>query len=203
MTEWLNWTDLILCLPLLLFLLPWIFPSIGVFSNESTLHIRWPKYWSFSFIINPSKNIQDWFPLGLTDLISLQSRGLSRIFSNTTVQKHNFFGAQPSLLSNSHINTWLLEKPWLWLKDVCWQSVPLCVSVIINFTYLLDCTMLYPDIWPNIHYSECSSECFGKQLTFQSVDWVKQISLHNMGEAYLIKLRPEYNKKAIVVQSLS
>ena len=137
MTEWLNWTDLILCLPLLLFLLPWIFPSIGVFSNESTLHIRWPKYWSFSFIINPSKNIQDWFPLGLTDLISLQSRGLSRIFSNTTVQKHNFFGAQPSLLSNSHINTWLLEKPWLWLKDVCWQSVPLCVSVwLILHIYL-------------------------------------------------------------------
>ena len=56
-------------------------------------------------------NIQDWFPLGMTSLISLQSKGLSRVFSNTTVQKHKFFGAQPSLWPNSHIHTWLLEKP--------------------------------------------------------------------------------------------
>ena len=56
-------------------------------------------------------NIQDWFPLGLTDWISLQPRGLSRIFSNTTVQKHQFFGTQLSLQSNSHILIWLLEKP--------------------------------------------------------------------------------------------
>ena len=56
-------------------------------------------------------NIQDWFPLGFTGLITLQSRGLSRVFSNTTVQKHKFFGAQPSLWSNSHIHVWLLEKP--------------------------------------------------------------------------------------------
>ena len=56
-------------------------------------------------------NIQDWFPLELTCLISLQSKGLSRVFSNTTVQKHQFFSAQPSLWSNSHIHTWLLEKP--------------------------------------------------------------------------------------------
>ena len=56
-------------------------------------------------------NIQDWFPLGLTGLISLQSRGSSRVFSNTTVQKHQFFSAQLSLWSNSHIHTWLLEKP--------------------------------------------------------------------------------------------
>ena len=55
-------------------------------------------------------NIQDWFPLGLTGWISLQSKGLSRVFSNTTVQKHQFFGAQLSLQSNSHIHTWLLEK---------------------------------------------------------------------------------------------
>ena len=60
-------------------------------------------------------NIQDWFPLGWTGLISLQSKGLSRVFSNTTVKKHQFFGAQPSLWSSSHIRTWLLEKPWLWL----------------------------------------------------------------------------------------
>ena len=55
-------------------------------------------------------SIQGWFPLGLTGLISLQPKGLSRVFSSTTVQKHQFFGAQPSLWSNSHIHTWLLEK---------------------------------------------------------------------------------------------
>ena len=60
-------------------------------------------------------NIQDWFPLWLTDWISLQSKGLSRVFSNTTVQKHPFFSAQLSLWSNSHIHTWPLEKPQLWL----------------------------------------------------------------------------------------
>ena len=58
----------------------------------------------------PPMNIQDWLPLGLTGLISLQSKGLSRVFSNTTVQKHQFFGTQPSLWSNSHIHTWPLEK---------------------------------------------------------------------------------------------
>ena len=59
-------------------------------------------------------NIQDWFPLALTGLI-LQSKGLSRIFSNTTLQKHQFFSTQLSFWSNSHIHTWLLEKPWLGL----------------------------------------------------------------------------------------
>ena len=56
-------------------------------------------------------NIQDWFPLGLTGLIPFQSKGLARVFSNTTVQKHQFFSVQPSLWSSSHIHTWLLEKP--------------------------------------------------------------------------------------------
>ena len=60
-------------------------------------------------------NIKGWYPLGLTGLISLLSKGLSGIFSNNTVQKQRFFGTQPSLQSNSHIHTWLLEKPWLWL----------------------------------------------------------------------------------------
>ena len=57
-------------------------------------------------------NTQDWSPLGWTGWISLQSKGLSRVFSNTTVQKHQFFGAQLSSQSNSHIRTWPLEKPW-------------------------------------------------------------------------------------------
>ena len=87
---------LILCRPLLL--PPSIFPSIRVFSNESALPIRWPKYWSFSFNISLlPMNIRDWFPLGWTGWISLQSKGLSRIFSNTTGQKQQFFGAQLSL----------------------------------------------------------------------------------------------------------
>ena len=60
-------------------------------------------------------SIQGWSPLGLTGLISLQSKGLSRVFSSTRVQMHQFFGALPSLRSNSHICTWLLEKPTLWL----------------------------------------------------------------------------------------
>ena len=99
---------LILCYPLLL---PVIFPSIRVFSNESALHIRWPKYWSFSFNISPSNEHPGLISLGWTGWISLQSKGLSRVFSNTTVQKHQFFGAQLSSQSNSHIHTWPVEKP--------------------------------------------------------------------------------------------
>jgi len=81
-------------------LLPSIFPSIRVFSNESVLCTRWPKYWSFSFTSVLPMNIQDWFPLGWTGWISLQSKGLLRVFSNITVQAHQFFGAQLSLQSN-------------------------------------------------------------------------------------------------------
>ena len=69
-------------------------PSIRVFSNESVLPIRWPKYWSFSFSISPSSEYSGLISLGLTGLFSLQSKGLSRVFSNTTVQKHQFFGTQ-------------------------------------------------------------------------------------------------------------
>ena len=77
---------LILCCPILL--PPSVFPSIRIFSSESLLHIRWPKYWSFSFNISPSKEHPGLIPLGWTGWISLQSKGLSRVFSNTTVQKH-------------------------------------------------------------------------------------------------------------------
>ena len=99
---------LILCLPLLF--LHSICPSIRVFSNDSALPIKWPKYWSFSFSISPSNEYSGLISFRLTGLI-LQSKGLSRVFSSTTVQKHQFFGAQPSLWSNFHIHTWLLEKP--------------------------------------------------------------------------------------------
>ena len=94
---------LILYRPFLL--LPSIFPSIRVFSNESALHIKWPKYWSFSFSISPSNEHPGLIPSGWTGWISLQSKGLSRVFSNTTVQKHQFFSTQLSSQSNSHIHT--------------------------------------------------------------------------------------------------
>ena len=67
-------------------------------------------------------NIQDWFPLGLTGLISLSSKGLSGVFSSTTVQKHQFFSVQLSLWSNSHIHTWLLENHSFDYIDLCWQN---------------------------------------------------------------------------------
>ena len=88
---------LILCHPLLLL------PSIRVFSNQSALHIRWPKDRSIG--ISPSNEYSELISFRLTGLISLLSRGLSRVFSNTTVQKRQFFGALPSSQSNSHIHT--------------------------------------------------------------------------------------------------
>ena len=97
---------LILCRPL--FLLPSIFPasrSFPIFESSG-----WSIGASASASVLPV-NIQGWFPLGLTGWISLQSKGLSRVFSSTTVQKHPFFSARLSLWSTSHIHTWLLEKP--------------------------------------------------------------------------------------------
>ena len=100
---------LILCH--LLLLLPSIFPRIRVFSNESALLIRWQNIGVSASTSALPVNTQDWSPLGWTGWISLQSKGFSRVFSNTTVQKHQFFGAQLSSQSNSHIHTWPLEKP--------------------------------------------------------------------------------------------
>ena len=102
-------SQLILCLPLLL--LPPIPLSIRVFSNESTLCKRWPKYWSFSFNISPSNEHPGLisFRMDWLDLLAVQ--GTLKSLSNTTVQKHKFFGTQLSSQSNSHIHTWLLEKP--------------------------------------------------------------------------------------------
>ena len=92
---------LILCHPLLL--LPSIFPSISVFSSESACHIRWLKYWSFSISISPSSEYVGLISLRFTDLISMLSKGLSRVFSSTAVWKHLFFSSQPSLWSNSKL----------------------------------------------------------------------------------------------------
>ena len=106
-------SHLILFHPILL--LPPIPPSIRVFSNESTFHMRWPKYWSFSFSISPSKEHpglisfrNDWL-----DLLAVQGT-LKSLFQHA-VHKHQFFGAQLSSQSNSHIHTWPLEKPSPWL----------------------------------------------------------------------------------------
>ena len=128
---------LIFCRPHIL--LPSIFPSIRVFSNESVLHIKWPKYWSFSFSISPSNEYSgliffriDWFHL-------LQSRGLSRVFSNTTVQKHQFFGAQISLSSNSHIHTRTTGKT---IALIRWNFVGKVTSLFFNMLSRLIITFL-------------------------------------------------------------
>ena len=113
---------LILCHPLLL--LPAIFPSIRVFSSESALYIRWPRYWSFSISISPSNEYSGLISFRIDCLLSLQSKGLSRVFSNTIVQKCPFFGAQPSLWSTCHIRAQLLEKTialttWAFVGRIC------------------------------------------------------------------------------------
>ena len=90
-------------------------PAFNFFQHQGlsqwvSFCIRWPKYWSFRFSIRPSNEYSGLISLRWTGWISLQSKGLSRVFSNTTVQKHRFFSAQLSLWSNSHIHTWLREK---------------------------------------------------------------------------------------------
>ena len=85
--------------------------SIRVFSNESTLHMRWPTYWSFSFSISPSNEHPGLISLRMDWLDLLAVQETQRVFSNTTDQKHQFFGAQLSSQSNFHIHIWSLEKP--------------------------------------------------------------------------------------------
>ena len=108
-------------------LLPSIFLSITVFSNELALHIICPKYWSFS--ISPSNEYLrlvsfriDWFDL-------LASKGLSRVFFSTMVQKHQFLGTQPSVWPNTHIHIWLLEKLQLWLDGSLLARWCLCFLI--------------------------------------------------------------------------
>ena len=106
---------LILCRPLLL--PPSIFPSIRVFSNESVLHIRWPKYWSFGSTSVRPMGTQDWSPLGWTGWISLQSKGLSRVFSRPQFKSINSlvlsFLYSPTITSiHVHIPYWCSNKPF-------------------------------------------------------------------------------------------
>ena len=99
---------LIFCCPLLL--LSSVFPSFRVFSNVSALCNKWPKYWSFSFNISPFNEYSGLISFRI-DWSSCCPRDSQESFSSTTMWKHQFFGAQPSLWSNSHVHTWLLERP--------------------------------------------------------------------------------------------
>ena len=95
----------------LLLLLLSTFPSIRVFSNESVLCIKWPKYWRFSLSISPSNEYSGLTSFRTDWLDLLAGQGTLKSLPNTTVKKYQFFSAQLSLYSNSHIHTWLLEKP--------------------------------------------------------------------------------------------
>ena len=119
---------LIFCHPLLL--LPPVFPSIRVFSNELALHIRWPKYWSFSFSISPSSEYSglisfriDWFDLFV-------SKELSRIFSSTTIQKHQFFSTQPSY--GTTLNSHVYMTPGKSIALTVWIFVGIVMSQLYN-----------------------------------------------------------------------
>ena len=124
-----------------LLLLPSIFPASGYFpmnhfftSGGQSIAVS-----AFAAIAALPMNIHDWFPLGLTGWISLQSKGLSRVVSNTTVQKHQFFGTQLSLQSNSHILAWLLEKT---IALIRWTFVGKVMSLLFNMLSRLVTTFL-------------------------------------------------------------
>ena len=127
---------LILYCPLLF--MPSIFPSIRGFFNESALHIKWPKYWSFCFSISPSNGYSElilWFDLSVV-------KGILKVFSSTTIQKHQFFGAQPFLLSSSHIYTWQLEKPYLWPYRPLLAKWCLCFLICCLSLSCINCLLL-------------------------------------------------------------
>ena len=117
----------ILCRPLLL--LPLSFPASGSFQRSQLFASGGPSIGVSALTSVLPMNTQDWSPLGQTGWISLQSKWLSRVFSNTTVQKHQFFGAQLSSQSNSHIHTWPLEKPWPWLDGPVLTKWCLCFLI--------------------------------------------------------------------------
>ena len=126
---------LILCCPLVLLLS--IFPSSGSFLASLLFTSGGQSIEASASVL--SMNIQDWVPVRLIGLISLQSKGLSRVFSNTTIWKHQFFSAQPSLWSNSHIHSWLLEKPLLWLYGPLSAKWYLCFL----FYFILFCFLIH------------------------------------------------------------
>ena len=103
---------------------PQSFPALGSFSMSQFFMWSGQSIGASASVL--SMNIQSWFPLGFAGLISLQSKGLSRVFFSTTVQNYQFFGTQPSLWSTFHIHTWLLEKPYLWPQGL--SLVKWCLS---------------------------------------------------------------------------
>ena len=117
------------------------------FSSESSLRIKWPKYEASASVL--PMNIHSWFPLGSTGLISLLSKGLLRVLSSTTVGKHQFLGAQPSLWSNSNVHTWLMKKAialttWMLvnkLMTLCFNTLP---RFVIAF---LPSSKRFPVLW--------------------------------------------------------
>ena len=145
---------LILCF--LLLLLPLIFLSIRVFSIELALRIKWPKFWSFSFSISSFNEntglicfLVDWF-----DILAVQ--GFSRVFSNTTVQEHQFFSDQPSLWLNSHIHEWPLEKLLLWLYGLLLAKWCPCFLFIYLFIFIFYYFFIS---WRLITLQYCSGFC--------------------------------------------
>ena len=123
---------LILWQPLLLLLS--IFLSIRVFSVSQLFTSGGQSTGALASVSVLPTNIQDWFPLGLTGLISLLSKGLSKVFSNTTVWKHQIFSVQLSFWSNSQIRTWLMEKSKLWLDRPL--SAKWCLCFLIHYLCL-------------------------------------------------------------------
>ena len=109
-------------------LLPSVFHSITVFSNVSSLYIRWPKYWSFS--ISPSSEYSGLISFRMDGLISLQSMGLSGVFSIKTIQKHQFFSVQPPLWSNSHIHTWLKISIYKYQEGIRMIMLELLIRIL-------------------------------------------------------------------------
>ena len=106
-----------------------IFPSFRVFSNDSALRIRWSSIGPSGSALVLPMNFQDWFPLGWTGQISLQSKGLSRVFSNTTDQKHQFIGAQPFLWCNSH--------PYITIGNTIALTIQTFVVKVISLLYFI------------------------------------------------------------------
>ena len=109
---------------------PQAFPTSGSFTMSQLFVPRGQRIEASASASVLSMNIQGWFPLGLTGLLCLLSKGLSRLFSSTTAKKHKFLGAQLSLWSNSHIHMWLLEKPELWLDGLL--SAKWCLCFFFN-----------------------------------------------------------------------
>ena len=185
-------SHLILCHPLLL---PQIPPNIRVFSNESTLRMRWPKYWSFSFSIIPSNEHPGLISFR-TGWMSLQSKGLSRIFSNTTVQKHQFFGAQLSSQSNSHI--WPKTGSFYLISYKWWALVTDKIKVIIIGTishWNGVCKFLTPCFYVHRYGHIYVDSCVSKYVLITCKCFVDSL----IGTLYITHWNQSFNSRAHLI----